>query len=61
MIYIVYKVFKADFAEAIPVAAYTDVIDAAKTADRLNLDRTPQEIEDGVEYYFNNRGVPLNV
>ena len=60
IIYLVYKGFKGWEESKIPVSAYTEVTRAAQAADRLNLDRTQKEIEDGVEYCIYNRGVPVN-
>ena len=60
MIFIVYKNFKGWDETSIPVAAYSKVTDAAASADKLNYDRTPEEIAEGLMYYADVRGVPVN-
>lgn len=60
VVYLVYKGFKGWEESKTPISAYTEVTDAARAADRLNAERTQQEVEDGVEYCVYNRGVPVN-
>lgn len=57
-VYIVYKCFE-DWVEPVPIAAYSTVIKAHQEVDRLNYERTNEELESGMFYYVKDAGVPL--
>lgn len=59
-VFIVYRGYTGWGETAIPVAAYSNIIDAVKASERLNLERAKTDIEDGMHYYSNNCSIPLN-
>ena len=55
-VYIIYKCFE-DWIEPIPSAAYSTVTRAHQEVDRLNNDRTNEELKSGMFYYVKDAGV----
>lgn len=57
-VYIIYKIFE-DWCEPTPVAVYSTFEKAIEAERTLNAGRTDKELEAGLLYYVNMKGVTL--